>query len=280
MKRISIFIMLFLLSFFLFSCNSNDNNISSNLETNNNQNLITTNKEKEVKMAYLASYSKMAGPMGVLTGGHYIVFYEDNTLEINVGFFAPVGNHMDKYSGTYTLDGNKLHIDYDYIYVNDDSETKKGSVDTSIENDTFRAQIYMCATFPDDGKKPNQVGLTYHKMEYKPFSQKNILYIGLYETENNFKAYILELTKDNTFNINLNQDGNYYYGTGSYEIEKMSLDEDDKIHFTYDIYDYNNKKIGENHKDTFVYTNDLRFSFNYLYNETSNSDLVNIVRFL
>ncbi len=270
MKKYKLFIIIFMFIFLLIGCKNNNSN---------NEKTTQENKTNEVKMAYLASYSKLAGPMGVLTGGHYILFYEDGTLEINVGFFAPVGNHMDNYKGTYTLIDNNLHIDYDYIYVNDDSETKKGSVDTKIENDSFRAQIYMCATFPDDGKNPDNVGLTYHKMDYKKFDKKNILYIGSFESDTSFKAYILELKNDNTFIININQDGNYFYSSGSYYIEKKSVDEDDLIFFEYDVYNYDGEIIKKN-SDSFIYTNDLRFSFNYLYNEQSNSDLVNLVRFL
>lgn len=264
MKKIFSFLLL-IAALLLVGCdNSNENNVNDNL--NNTTDVDSSN----ILMTYAASYSKTAGPMGVIVGGHLIEFYKDNTLLIHAGFASAVGEAQVEYQGTYTLEDNNLTINYKY----DDTEA---TVSAKIENNMFRCQIFMIQSMPDDGSDDNIKGLTYYKIDSKSYHPMSKIYIGVYKDSNSYNAYSLELKNDNTFELVANINNNFIKATGSYEIIIKSIDEVDEISFTYNILDLNNNVLKENYNSNFEYSSETRFRFEYLYNTLDGTNTTQLV---
>lgn len=254
-KILSIFLFVFLS--ILTACKNDSTNENNTSDTN-------------ITMTYVASYSKTAGPMGTIVGGHLIEFYKDNTLTIFAGFSSAVGEAQIAYDGTYTLNNNELVINYKY----DDIET---TITTTIQNETFRCQIFMIQSMPDDGADENIKGLTYYKVDSKEYHKLSRVYIGTYLDSNGFKAYTLELKSDNTFELISNLNGTALKANGKYEIIIKSIDEVDEIKFIYDVLASNNSILKKDFEVSYEYSTETKFRFEYLYNTLESINTTQLV---
>ena len=257
-------LLLIIIALFLVSCDKNKNVDNENSDNSNDVN------SSNILMTYVASYSKTAGPMGVIVGGHLIEFYKDNTLTIFAGFAATVGDAQVEYEGTYILENDILIINYKY----NDTEA---NVETKIENDSFRCQIYMIQSMPDDGTDDTKKGLTYYKIDSKEYHRMSKIYIGTYKDSNGFNAYSLELKNDNTFELLVNLNNKLIKANGTYEVVVKSIEESDEISFKYDIFDANNNVLKKDYSFNFEYSSETRFRFEYLFDTLESINTTQLV---
>lgn len=236
MKKIGL-IFTSLLVILLVSCkNKKDVEIKNENETNN------------VLYSYVGSYTKNTSGMGVVNGSQLLNFYNDGKLIIYCAFYnsGPGGAASAIYEGSYEIVDENLSINYSYYSLTSPDTLIEKDVEAKIENDTFRAQIFLCANMPDDGTSSIN-GLSFYKIE--PIEIKNnltISYIGSVRNENEYYAFSLIGNKEE-FQINYNFNKEYGVIKGKYEvIIPDNVDEDNQIKLIYNdkeyLFNYNNSK--------------------------------------
>ncbi len=222
--------------------------------------------EKEVNVnSYVGTYEKNISTMGTIYGGHLINMYEDGTLEIYYGFYGTVGTSNGVMLGEYSTQESKTSISYTL------NETL---YETSFEisEDSFRAQIFLAQSMPDDSSDSNSPGLTYYEVGYNDFNKMSNVLIGAQSIDNNHVAYFLELKVDDTFVLYSNFNGKFVKIEGSYKKVVKGIDDDNEIEFTY--------KLDSSEKtSSFIYNNTYAFEFNIENNLNVINTNVMLVRF-
>lgn len=263
-KRVLVFLALLVLVIgTVTGCNSDDKSGEDNINDS-----IYYDDEKRIEMTFVGSNSKPAGAMGTMSGGHLLNFYKNGTVEIFSGFFATVaGSKSEFYYGTYKLDGDKLSVEYK-------AEDETLSFETTINDDMFRAQIYLIAAFPDDGTNSEVAGYDYYRIDNMTVKQAQSAYLGVYKNENTYRAYCLRLNNDNTFDLSLNENGVIGTTNGQFNIEFKGLEEADQFIAEYKLMSIENGEItsdtksNQYYKEQFDFNNDKLFKFRYIFDKS------------
>lgn len=230
-------------------------------------NKVKNEVEDNILMCYSGTYSKYSATMGTMTGGHLLYFYNDNTLDIYAGFNAGIGDKQGVMKGTYSIENNIVEIDY--IFINDDNEEVTFNQTFEIKDDSFRTQIYLFTSQPDDATDQDNKGLTYNKIEVSEINKMSSAYIGVKIVEDKFYVYVLELKQNKTFVLSSNFNTNNVIIEGEYEIVIKGIDDPNEIEFTY-LY---NEEV----KDSFVYDS-VSFEFNIKHTLNDNNDNVSLIK--
>lgn len=209
-------------------------------------------------VSYVGTYEKYSSTMGEMTGGHLINFYNDGTLEIYYGFLAGIGSSNGMMRGSYVLEDSDTSISY--TFGDDEYKTK-----FNIEEDSFRTQIFLGASMPDDGLDASLPGITYYKVETLDFHPMSNVLIASKLVDGKIVAYILEMKSDKTFNLVANFDGNNVIINGVYKSVVNGLDYDDEIEFTYIL---SNEEVVV----SCVYNNTKSFKFNLQHDLNTSND--------
>lgn len=218
--------------------------------------------------SYVGTYEKYSATMGVLTGGHLINFHSDGSLEINYAFKAGVGTSMGTMNGTYITDGDTVSITYS---ENDEADANSYEKDLVIKGDSFRSQIFLGASMPDDGTVDGEPGITYYKVETLEYHQLSNVLIGTKIVDGTTIAYILELKNDLSFNLVAKFNEKNVIIDGTYEKVINSLDADNEIKFTYTV-------EGNDVVESFTYNDVYCFEFNLQHTSNEKNESVTITR--
>ncbi len=212
MKKFLMTIIALLLVFAIVGCGSKD---IEEEETD-----VTTT------MVYVGTYSKTTA-MGETVGGHLLVFYSDNTVNIYSGMYSGMGgSSVYPFIGTYTLEDNELSITY---YAVNEEEPEETTLTTTITDNSFRAQIKTEGGMPDDGLGETS-GLNYYLINnFDIASNIDSLYVGSTKEDDSIHAYMLMLNTDLSFTLIYND----LTISGTYKINVKSLTESDELVLTY-----------------------------------------------
>ncbi len=264
MKKLAILLLVLMLSlcFCLVACDSGNNSETndSNTETDGNQDSSITPYEdmianiasdsalaENIASTYVGSYTT-SNAMGVILASHIITLFNDGSLQINLGFFnAMAGSLQETYTGSYTLVGDTLHMDY--ITGEDDDDAR--SLEATVENGSFAGKIWIGVSYSTDD-------ITYYQVDTLSFANADEVYVGstLDSETGEFVANALALyygadgsyvEDEGQFILSISAENVYDTITGSYSKEWADIDSDDMLKFTYgdcqDLVNYNNSYV-------------------------------------
>lgn len=264
MKKIAILLLVMMLSlcFCLVACDSGDNSETSdnNTETEGNQEAETTPYEDmianiandsalaaDIAYTYVGSYTT-SNAMGVILASHIINLFNDGSLQIDLGFFnAMAGNLQESYTGTYTIDGDTLSMDY----ITGDEEDDARSIETTIENGSFASKLWIGVSYSTED-------ITYYQVDAISFANADEVYVGSTTDSINgtITASALALyygaegsypEDEGQFILSTCADDLSETITGSYSKEWAGIDSDDMLKFIYsdceDLVNYNNSYV-------------------------------------